>query len=69
MVEISETVMDITDIEQLTSDEQATPFEDGMPKCKIWLVRSKDSTRLYIVSKIAHNISDGLDMLQMFSLM
>jgi hypothetical protein len=53
----------------MIANTQAEPFDEGMPKFKLWLVRSKDPSRLYLICKIAHNISDGLDMLQMFGIM
>lgn len=36
---------------------------------KIWLIKSLDPKRLYIAAKHLHCIADGLDMLQVFSLM
>ena len=44
-------------------------IEKGLPLFKIWLVPSKDKNMIYIVSKHYHSISDGLSLLQMFSLM
>ena len=41
----------------------------GLPLFQIWLIRAKDNTCIYIVSKSYHLVCDGLSLLQMFSLM
>ena len=36
---------------------------------RAWLIPSRDSNKIYLVSKHLHCIADGLDLLQLYALM
>ena len=44
-------------------------FENGLPVFSMWIVPSKEEGMAYIVVKSLHQLSDGISLLQMFSLM
>ena len=44
-------------------------LEQGLPLMKIWIVPGKDKDVAYIVTKHYHQLSDGMSLIQMFSLM
>lgn len=39
------------------------------PLVKIWVIQSKAQDKVYLVYKMDHSVCDGLDLLQVFSLM
>ena len=49
--------------------EQAIDFKAGEPMFKAFLIRSKDTSRLYVLLKCEHAIADGPDMLKLLCLM
>ena len=69
MVELVPNAMDISEIEVFVAREQAISFADDAPLFKLWIIPSKDPLHIYIVSKWLHCVSDGLDMLQMYSML
>jgi len=61
--------MDISEIETFLAQTQSVSFEPDEPLFKIYLIRSRHSDTLYLVFKLLHSVCDGLDLLQMLSLM
>ena len=71
MVKVHYQTMDDDEVHEFQAQQhtQWDEIKKGQPLFKLWLVVSKTEGAMYIVSKHYHQISDGLSLLQMFSLM
>ena len=69
MVQVHPQAMDIAAIEEFAADSQSSGFADGAPLFKLWIIRSTAPGKIYMVFKIHHSVIDGLDLMQIFSLM
>lgn len=61
--------MDIQEVEKFVAEENAIDFKAGEPMFKAFLIKSKDTSRLYVLLKCEHAIADGPDMLKLLCLM